>query len=177
MNYKKILRNNYIGCLTAIYDTNIFGKLYMPKIRKRQDWALWIMILQKSNKACGLQQVLATYMQRKNSISNNKSEMLNACKNGNLMATDLADWLVINYNVPFRKAYKMIAKIIGIANKKNCQINDLNISELNLIGNDSGKKIKKFLKIESSINYKKSLGSTSPTEVKKAIQNAKRELF
>ena len=65
----------------------------------------------------------------------------------------------------------------SIANKKNCQINDLNISELNLIGNDSGKKIKKFLKIESSINYKKSLGSTSPTEVKKAIQNAKRELF
>ncbi len=110
-------------------------------------------------------------------IKINKSEMLNACKNGNLMATDLADWLVINYNVPFRKAYKMIAKIIGIANKKNCQINDLNISELNLIGNDSGKKIKKFLKIESSINYKKSLGSTSPTEVKKAIQNAKRELF
>ena len=76
MNYKKILRNNYIGCLTAIFDTNVFGRLYMPEIRKRQDWALWIMILQKSNKAFGLQQVLATYMQRKNSISTNKSEML-----------------------------------------------------------------------------------------------------
>lgn len=76
INYKNILRNNYIGCLTAIYDTNMYGKLYMPKIRKRQDWALWIMILQKSNKACGLNQVLATYMQRKNSISSNKFEML-----------------------------------------------------------------------------------------------------
>ena len=71
----------------------------------------------------------------------------------------------------------MIAKIVGIASKKNCQINDLNTSDLNLIGNDSGKKIKKFLKIESSIKYKKSLGSTSPEEVKKAIQIAKKELF
>ena len=39
------------------------------------------------------------------------------------------------------------------------------------------KKIKNFLKIENSINYKKSLGSTSPVEVKKAIQTAKKELF
>jgi len=107
----------------------------------------------------------------------NKNEMLKACNKGNLMATDLADWLVINYNVSFRKAYKMIGKIISIANKKNCQINDLTIAELNIIGNDSGTKIKKFLKIDNSINYKKSLGSTSPKEVKKAIQIAKKELY
>ena len=110
-------------------------------------------------------------------IKINKNEMLSACKKGNLMATDLADWIVINYNIPFRKAYKMIAKIINIANKKNCQINDLSITDLNLIGNDSGKKIKNFLKIENSINYKKSLGSTSPKEVGKAIQTAKKELY
>ena len=103
--------------------------------------------------------------------------MLKACNKGNLMATDLADWLVINYNVSFRKAYRMIGKIISIANKKNCQINDLTIAELNIIGNDSGAKIKKFLKIDNSINYKKSLGSTSPKEVKKAIQIAKKELY
>ena len=107
----------------------------------------------------------------------NKNEMLKACNKGNLMATDLADWLVINYNVSFRKAYRMIGKIISIANKKNCQINDLTIAELNIIGNDSGAKIKKFLKIDNSINYKKSLGSTSPKEVKKAIQIAKKELY
>jgi len=107
----------------------------------------------------------------------NKNEMLKACNKGNLMATDLADWLVINYNVSFRKAYKMIGKVISIANKKNYQINDLTIAELNIIGNDSGAKIKKFLKIDNSINYKKSLGSTSPKEVKKAIQIAKKELY
>ena len=110
-------------------------------------------------------------------IKINKKEMLKACNKNNLMATDLADWLVINYNLPFRKAYKMIAGIISIANKKNCQINDLTTIELNIAGNDSGKKIKKFLKIDNSINYKQSSGSTSPKEVKKNIQIAKRELY
>ena len=43
----KILSNNYIGCLTAIYDSGQIGKQYMPHIRKRQDWVLWINILKK----------------------------------------------------------------------------------------------------------------------------------
>ena len=67
--------------------------------------------------------------------------MLNACKKGNLMATDLADWIVINYNIPFRESYKITAKIINIANKKNYQINDLSENDLNVMGNDSGRKI------------------------------------
>ena len=112
-----------------------------------------------------------------NGFKINKNEMLNACKKGNLMATDLADWIVINYNIPFRESYKITAKIINIANKKNYQINDLSENDLNVMGNDSGRKIKKFLKIENSINYKKSIGSTSPKEIRKAIQVAKKELY
>tara|TARA_B100000029_G_scaffold128913_1_gene122480 strand:- start:3530 stop:4927 length:1398 start_codon:yes stop_codon:yes gene_type:complete len=107
----------------------------------------------------------------------NKKEMFNACKKGNLMATDLADWIVMNYNISFREAYKIIAKIVNLANKKDCQINDLSITELNLIDKDSGAKIKKFLNIENSITYKKSIGSTSPNEIKKAIQVAKKEVY
>ena len=79
-----------------------------------------------------------------NGFKINKNEMLNACKKGNLMATDLADWIVINYNIPFRESYKITAKIINIANKKNYQINDLSENDLNVMGNDSGRKIKKF---------------------------------
>ena len=112
-----------------------------------------------------------------NGFKINKNEMLNACKKGNLMATDLADWIVINYNIPFRESYKITAKIINIANKKNYQINDLSENDLNVMGNNSGRKIKKFLKIENSINYKKSIGSTSPKEIRKAIQVAKKELY
>jgi teichuronic acid biosynthesis glycosyltransferase TuaG len=48
----------------------------MPKIRKRQDYALWLKILKKEEKAYGIQKVLACYRERNNSISNNKIEML-----------------------------------------------------------------------------------------------------
>ena len=39
------------------------------------------------------------------------------------------------------------------------------------------KKIYDFLKIENSIKYKKSFGSTAPTEVKRAIKKAKKEIY
>ena len=45
LTLKNILSNNYVGCLTAIYDSAAIGKQYMPAIRKRQDWVLWINIL------------------------------------------------------------------------------------------------------------------------------------
>ncbi|WP_105258047.1 glycosyltransferase family 2 protein [Pseudoalteromonas sp. T1lg88] len=59
--YKQLLKTNYIGCLTAIYDTDILGKIYMPKIRKRQDYALWLSILKTGVVAKGLPDVLAYY--------------------------------------------------------------------------------------------------------------------
>ena len=107
----------------------------------------------------------------------NKKEMFNACKKGNLMATDLADWIVINHDIPFRKAYKLVAKIVDKANKNNCQIDELTANDLNIIEKNSGKEIKEFLKLEKSIFYKKSYGSTAPNQVKKAIQLAKKELY
>ena len=38
-----------MGFLTCIYDANKLGKIYLPALRKRQDWALKIKILQKYN--------------------------------------------------------------------------------------------------------------------------------
>ena len=73
---KKILSNNYIGCLTAIYDSRKIGKQYMPLIRKRQDWVLWINILKKIKKTEGLNISLAIYRLRSNSISRNKFNLL-----------------------------------------------------------------------------------------------------
>ena len=72
----KILRDNGIGCLTAIYNAEKIGKHYMPKMRKRQDWCLWIDIISKIGVANGFQKSLALYRDRANSISSNKIEML-----------------------------------------------------------------------------------------------------
>ncbi|QWV04245.1 glycosyltransferase [Pseudoalteromonas shioyasakiensis] len=60
-NYKKLLRSNVIGCLTAIYDVNILGKRYMPLIRKRQDMGLWLEILKDTDTAYCLSNVLSLY--------------------------------------------------------------------------------------------------------------------
>ena len=76
ISFKKILRNNYIGCLTAIYDTKVLGKMYMPDIRKRQDWVLWISIIKRLKVVEGITEPLAIYTVRKDSISRNKLNLI-----------------------------------------------------------------------------------------------------
>lgn len=76
VTYQTMLRNNYIGCLTAMYDTHKLGKVYMPEIRKRQDWALWLSILKKTPYALGIQENLAIYRDRSKSISSNKINLI-----------------------------------------------------------------------------------------------------
>lgn len=70
--YSKLLRANYVGNLTGMYDVEKTGKVYCPKFRKRQDWALWLSVLKKAGAAQGIQQPLALYRLRKEGISGNK---------------------------------------------------------------------------------------------------------
>jgi len=76
LDKKKMLKANYIGNLTGIYNAKKLGKLYMPVIRKRQDWGLWLKCIEKSGKAYGINEVLASYRVRENSISSNKLNLL-----------------------------------------------------------------------------------------------------
>jgi len=72
ISYRQMLKTSVIGCLTAIYDTAFFGKVYMPLIRKRQDYGLWLKLLKQAEFAYGIQQSLARYRIRRDSISSNK---------------------------------------------------------------------------------------------------------
>jgi len=72
VTYNDLLKTCTIGCLTAIYDTNKLGKIYMPEIRKRQDYGLWLKILKLIGSASGMEEVLAYYRERSNSVSSNK---------------------------------------------------------------------------------------------------------
>ena len=69
-------RDDKIGFLTAIYDTRPYGKIYMPTLRKRQDWAYVLMLLQKCKKAFALKEPLACYRRSKGSISHNKLSLI-----------------------------------------------------------------------------------------------------
>lgn len=72
VSYTDLLMIPSIGCLTAMYDTEYFGKVFMPMIRKRQDLGLWLCLLKKTDYAYGLNENLALYRVRKDSISANK---------------------------------------------------------------------------------------------------------
>ena len=73
LTLKEMKRDNKIGCSTAIYDTKRLGhKYYMPAIRKRQDWALFLNILKDCQISYCLKEPLVYYLHRKGSVSSDK---------------------------------------------------------------------------------------------------------
>ncbi|ABA89037.1 glycosyltransferase [Syntrophotalea carbinolica DSM 2380] len=72
VNYNEILKGCVIGCLTAMYDSKYLGKVYMPDIRRGQDYGLWLRILRRGHIAYGLNCPLALYRERSGSISSSK---------------------------------------------------------------------------------------------------------
>ncbi|MGI9533098.1 glycosyltransferase family 2 protein [Lutimonas sp.] len=73
---RTMLRNNYIGCLTSVYDTQKFGKVYMSTHKKRQDWGLWLKLLSQTQWAESIDEPLAYYRYGNKSLSNNKWKLL-----------------------------------------------------------------------------------------------------
>ena len=73
-DYKKMIRlSNPIGNLSVMYDQQALGKFEVPLIKKRNDFALWLQILKKTNYCYGMEEILATYrMGRSGSVSSNK---------------------------------------------------------------------------------------------------------
>jgi glycosyltransferase involved in cell wall biosynthesis len=77
LNYQKLLKSNYIGNLTGIYNAKTLGKIFVTNLKKRQDWLLWLIALQRSNKpAMSINAPLAKYRVRENSISSNKLNLV-----------------------------------------------------------------------------------------------------
>lgn len=75
LTFDKLMKANYLGNLTGIYDTKHIGKIPIPDLRKRQDWAMWLDVLKKAHYAIGIQEPLANYRQGKG-ISSNKWDLI-----------------------------------------------------------------------------------------------------
>lgn len=76
LSYRQLFYCNYVGNLTGIYDADYFGKIPISSQRKRQDWIVWLTILKKVKKAQPVQESLALYRTRENSISSFKWSLL-----------------------------------------------------------------------------------------------------
>ncbi|NUV69872.1 glycosyltransferase family 2 protein [Streptomyces sp. CAI-121] len=77
VDYRAMLRRDYIGALTAMYDRNVLGTRLMPEMRKRQDYALWLSIMRDGADARGLVEPLAVYRTgQAGSLSSNKMSLV-----------------------------------------------------------------------------------------------------
>jgi argininosuccinate lyase len=83
-------------------------------------------------------------------------------------ATDLADWLVQNLNIPFRSAHKITGEIVSICITKNITLDELDLDILKKFDKRITKDIFNVLNAEKSVSRKASEGGTSPKNVKKA---------
>ncbi len=109
-------------------------------------------------------------------IAPNKQAMLDATLKGYTTATDLADYLV-RKNVPFRDAHELVGQAVQRACASNKPLEALSLQELNgehssVIEND----VYQVLSVQGSAAARNHPGGTAPTQVKKAIDNARRKI-
>ena len=104
----------------------------------------------------------------------NKEQMLKLANNGYITATDLADYLVKNHSLSFRKAYQKTAGIVNLAEKKKKNLNELSLDEMRKIVPGLKDDVFKVFDLKNSVNSKKSYGGTSFDNIKKMIMKYKK---
>lgn len=109
-------------------------------------------------------------------FSVDKKRMFELANKGYTTATDLADYIVIELKVPFRKAYQITAKIVNYAEIKKKRFDELSIKEIKKIEPKLNEEVLKIFDLKNSIKSKKSYGGTSFENIKKMINKYKKEL-
>ena len=105
----------------------------------------------------------------------NKKQMLKLANSGYITATDLADYLVKNHSISFRRAYQKTASVVNLAEKKNKNLDQLTLEELKKIEPKLTNDVLKVFDLKNSVNSKKSYGGTSFDNIKKMIMKYKKQ--
>ncbi len=100
----------------------------------------------------------------------NRENMKRACRVGHLSATDLADYMVKNLNMPFRDAYHLVGDIVNQAEKLGKDISELTYEELNSIDSRFKEDAIDVLNIRNSMNARDSFGGTATKRAKEQIK-------
>ena len=109
-------------------------------------------------------------------LTPNKKRMLELANSGYITATDLADYLVKNHSMSFRKAYEKTAFIVNYAEKKRKNLNQLTIQELRKVEPSLTIDVLQVFDLKNSVNSKKSFGGTSFANIKKMIIKYKKTI-
>ena len=129
--------------------------------------------------------VFSSFDQIKNSIlilieilknfNPDKKRMYELANIGYTTSTDLADYIVRSYGLPFRKSYQITSKIVNYAESKKIKLNEITLKELKKIEPKLNEDVLKVFDVKNSINSKKSYGGTSFENIKKMIKKYKKE--
>jgi argininosuccinate lyase len=118
---------------------------------------------------------LAIYADMLGGVSVDAAAMRAAAAQGFATATDLADYLV-KKGLPFREAHEAVARAVRHAAERGVDLGELPLAELQgfstLIEADALEK----LTLEGSLSARDHIGGTAPSQVRKAIAQARKDL-
>jgi len=96
-------------------------------------------------------------------------KMVSACKNGYILATDIADYLV-SKGVPFRNAHGIVGRIVEFCIKNKKSFEELPISDWKEFSGKFTPDIFDVLDYKKSVEKRKSYGGTSLGSVKNQLK-------
>jgi argininosuccinate lyase len=103
----------------------------------------------------------------------NRERMAAAAGAGFSTATDLADWLVRELNLPFRDAHHVTGAAVKRAEQLGCDLPGLPLSELQGLEPRITGDIYTVLTPEASVASRKSYGGAAPDQVRAQIKRWK----
>ncbi len=101
--------------------------------------------------------------------------MRGLAESGFATATDLADWLVREADVPFREAHHITGRAVAAAESAGTPLADLPIETLKAIDARIDERIYAVLTVDASVASRKSHGGTAPDQVRARIADARKE--
>ena len=101
-----------------------------------------------------------------NDLVPDAAKMKKAAGDGYATATDLADWLVRTFNIPFREAHHITGKIVGAASAKGVPLHRLPLADMQAVEPKITDDVFSVLSVDRSVKSRVSYGGTAPKNVK-----------
>ena len=102
--------------------------------------------------------------------------MRQAAELGYATATDLADWLVRQADVPFREAHHITGAAVKLAESRGVALDQLTLAELQAIDPRIDERVFTALSVDASVASRASYGGTAPEQVRARVAEARRAL-
>jgi argininosuccinate lyase len=99
-----------------------------------------------------------------------------AAEAGFATATDLADWLVREADVPFREAHHITGRAVRLAEERGVGLAELDIGNLKEIDPRIDERVYGVLTVDASVQSRTSYGGTAPENVRAQIAEARKAL-